>query len=123
MISKRVDHWVDKNEEKIINVFLNGDSQYSWSNEDEITKFVNIFNPSESIETVPFVLYSKLIHLLATHVLSSQDSFVVFSEAGIRIAKFASLGDYVREVYEEELIGSIDWDYWKNRFEMEALLY
>ena len=123
MISKRVVHWIDKNEEKIFNVFLNRDSQYNWSNDDEITKFVNIFHPSVNIEVVPFVLYSKLIYALASQALSTQRSFESFRGAGIKIAKFASLGDYARDVYEEELIDSIDWKYWEYKFEMEALLY
>lgn len=110
MMEKRVQKWIVFNQHKILS-FINDENSHDWNNEREIVDFVKLFHPAEDLEYVPFILFQKLVELIGVLSIQNDISYRDFKSKCEYIARFASLGDYVRNVYEDELIDSVNWEF------------
>lgn len=110
MMEKRVQKWIIFNQHKIL-AFINDENSLEWNNEREIVDFVELFHPAEDLEYAPFILFRKLVELIGSFSIENEVSYQDFKSKCEYIARFASLGDYVRNVYEDELIDSVNWEF------------
>lgn len=116
-MDKRIMKWIASNESKLLNGFTR-DADDKWNSESEMVDFINMFSHQESLEAVPFILYSKIVLLFANEGLYNKKKFEEFYEHCVRFSDFATLGDYARDVYRYELMDSIDWESWNESFQL-----
>lgn len=121
MIQSKIDQWVQKNSSLVSEAIITGEKPL-WCTDDLIDEFVDIFSPSEDIESVPFILFSKIVSLYFNLAIVHNMSFQTFYKHSQYAAHFSKLGEYVRNVYIEELIDSIDWDLYKLEFSKQQVL-
>lgn len=123
MVSQKVDRWILENKDRLIKDYVNNTRFFDNNIDDEVTEFVDIFDPIKDIELVPFILFSKLVNLFGYTGLDLQLSFDHFYNYSVAFANFASLGDYAKHVFTDELIDSIDWRSWRYQYIRHDILF